>query len=32
VEDLQKDILQPLDEADQACFIKLARQAILELD
>jgi DNA-binding MarR family transcriptional regulator len=32
VEDLQKDILQPLNEADQACFIKLARQAILELD
>jgi len=28
VQDLQKDILQPLSDADQDCFIKLARQVV----
>lgn len=28
--DLQKDILQPLDDADRACFIELARQVVLQ--
>lgn len=28
VQDLQKDILHPLSEADQACFIRLASQVV----
>jgi len=30
VQDLQKDILQPLSNADRACFINLARQVVLQ--
>ena len=32
VEDLQKDILSPLSEAEQACYIKLTRQIVCERD
>lgn len=32
VEDLQKDILQPLSDADRKCFIHLARQVVLLSD
>jgi DNA-binding MarR family transcriptional regulator len=32
VEDLQKDILQPLSDADRKCFIDLARQVVLLSD
>jgi DNA-binding MarR family transcriptional regulator len=32
VEDLQKDILQPLSETDRKCFIRLARQVVLPID
>ena len=30
VQDLQNDILQPLNSADRACFIKLAQQLVLQ--
>jgi DNA-binding MarR family transcriptional regulator len=30
VQDLQKDILQPLNDEDRACFINLARQVVLQ--
>ena len=30
VKDLQKGILQPLNDADRECFIKLARQLVLQ--
>jgi len=30
VQDLQKDILQPLSDEDRACFINLARQVVLQ--
>ena len=30
VQDLQNDILQPLNGADRACFIKLAQQLVLQ--
>jgi len=30
VQDLQKDILQPLNDKDRACFINLARQVVLQ--
>lgn len=30
VQDLQKDILQPLSDEDHACFINLARQVVLQ--
>ena len=32
VQDLQKDILQPLSDEDRACFINLARQVVLQTD